>query len=50
MRLEREKNARMIIKYWTLEYFLKNKAANFAAIAKKKATALRKAEKEKDKR
>ncbi len=50
MRLEREKNARMIIKYWNLEYFLINKAANLVAIAKKKATALKKAEEEKDNR
>ena len=50
MRLEREKNARMIIRYWTLKYFLKKKAANLAAIAKKKAAALKKAEDDKKKK
>lgn len=43
IRLEREKNARMIIRFWTLKYFLKKKAKKLAEIARKKALADKKA-------
>lgn len=50
MRIQREKNAKMIIRYWTLKYFLKKKAKKLADIAKKKAAALKKAEDDKKKK
>ena len=44
IKIEREKNARTMIRYWCLKYFIAKKAKKLAEIARKAKIAAKKAE------